>query len=82
MCLSENVQCASSTQHSIAQDTPLAAEVLTLISGVKKRLPPRVVGGVSGTAMSSKPCEEEWPDALSLKMTLHVQFVDIFSISQ
>lgn len=77
------MQCANSTQHNITQDTPLAAEVLTLISGVKMRLPARVVGGASGTALSSKPREEEWPPgALNLKMTFPVQYVDIFSVSQ
>lgn len=78
-CLFENVQCASSTQHSITQDIPFAAQVLTLISGVKMRLASRVVGGVLCTALSSKPCEEEWPpDTLILRMTFPVQFVDIF----
>lgn len=61
----------------------MGAVVLTLISEVKMRLPSRDVGGASDPAPSSKPCEEEWPaDALFLRMTFPVQFVDIYSISQ
>lgn len=41
------------------------------------------MGGASCTALSSKPCEEEWPaDVFIQRMTFAVQFVGSFSNSQ
>lgn len=80
----ENVQ-AHTALRGITQYAPLAAEVLTPIAGVKTSCPPADSCGriLWLSALSSKPCEKQWPpDAHSLTMTLRVQFVDIFSVSQ